>query len=91
MQAIDEASYVGQGSVVGIIGFEMINELSEAIDIVLDGCELANAIEFAKQELVLISIKTSVQSLTKLCPGHRFQFFSHGLNPSLGRAKELHT
>jgi hypothetical protein len=40
---------------------------------------------------MLIAIKACMQSLIELGPCHRFQLFSHRLDPAFGRSKKLHT
>lgn len=77
MQAINEMSDILQCMCGRVICFELINKLEEAVDIILDRSNLADAVHFAKEELVLIYVKMSMQSFAKVRPLHGFQLVSH--------------
>jgi len=74
-----------------VIGGELVNKFKETVNIVLYRGGLVDAVEFAKQKLMLIAIKVCMQGLTKFRSLHGFQFCSDRLDPAFVRASELHT
>jgi hypothetical protein len=62
---------------------ELVDKLRETINIVLHKRSLADAIELAKKEFMLITIKMGMQCTAKFRPLHCFELFSNRLNPAL--------